>query len=101
MNMSEKAILVIDMPDCCAECPLMMWDAESTWFKMCMPTLKEENSVSDTYEECEDLSIRPSWCPLKPMPPKRYEPPIEEKEEFDFANWIDYGWNECLKEIEK
>ena len=109
-----KAILVIDnMPSCCAECPLRLWDTESKWLDMCMPTLKERNPVSDEYMECDDLGKIPSWCPLKPMPLKRRSYVLwgtEYPNEFDYktAKFIstheiseyDKGWNDCVDMLE-
>lgn len=45
-----------------------------------------------------DLSIRPAWCPLKPLPEKKeYIVPIDNVE----ANKdiIAVGWNACIDEI--
>ena len=72
-----KAILVIDMPKCCAECPLMLWDAESEYYGACCPTLKEVNCVADSYIENENKGTIPNWCPLKPIPDKAGERLIE------------------------
>jgi len=66
-----KAILVIDIPECCAECPLMLWDAESEYYGACCPTLKEDNCVADSYKENENKGTKPNWCPLRPLPSKK------------------------------
>ena len=99
-----KAILVIDMPKCCAECPLMLWDAESEYYGACCPTLKEDNCVADSYKENENKGTKPNWCPLKPMPQKNE---IKNEEEFmNVCGWMyevqtgmDIGWNDCIEEI--
>lgn len=59
-----KAVLVIDMPKSCEDCPLMLWDSLSEYYGACTPTLKEINCVTEEYKENENRSIRPSWCPL-------------------------------------
>ena len=75
-----KAILVIDMPEACADgCPVMC--------------------------RARGINHRPTWCPLKPMPLKRetmvhwksisggdiptHEPSGE-----------DIGWNKCVEYLE-
>lgn len=115
----SKSILVIDTPTCCADCPLMLWDALSEYYGACVPTLKEVNSVTDEYKENEDRDTRPSWCPLKPMPQKK-EVEVNEIEDIMHTGYsieeiytnkyiadirlatdklILLGWNACLEEI--
>lgn len=90
-----KAILVIDMPSCCAECPLMLWDAESEYYGACCPTLKEDNCVADSYKENENKGTKPNWCPLKPMPQTRdVGYPIN-----NYAVGFSDGWDAFKKEI--
>lgn len=92
-----KAILVIDMPKCCAECPLMLWDAESEYYGACCPTLKEDNCVADSYKENENKGTKPNWCPLKPMPKKTGQKPYcRTKQEC-----VNLGWDACIEEINK
>ena len=76
----SKAVLVIEMPDCCGEC-----------------------SFCDEAEHCmameayciDDVQDKPDWCPLKPMPEK-------EKEEYvsDYAKGVKRGWNDAINAIE-
>ena len=93
-----KAILVIDMPNCCAECPLMLWDAKSEYYGACCPTLKEVNCVADSYKENENKGIKPDWCPLKPMPEPIKQHAIEGD---DVTEAYIVAWNACIEEIEK
>lgn len=51
----SKAILVIDMPDSCRECPLEL--------------VKCQCAVNS--ELMKDNTIRQNWCPLRPMPEKK------------------------------
>ena len=72
-----KAFLVMDMPDCCDECPVMFRSEEE---RCCM--VERRNSFTK----------KPSWCPLKPIP---------EKMKGDLSikfQWGDYedGWNNCI-----
>ena len=98
----SKAILILDMPKECAACPLRLWDCESKFYNACMPTLKEENSVSDSYSECDDLSIKPNWCPLKPIPKRMSEvtPNTDWKQSATiYSQGLHDGWNMCVVEI--
>lgn len=73
-----KAILVIDMPDMCWECPLCHNDC------VC-------DIIGDvTDEDCVDMR-----CPLKPMP--EFENAEDLTDMYDAA--FSSGWNSCLIEI--
>lgn len=71
-----KAILVIDMPTHCGECPV----------------------------KCRMRGIThvPSWCPLKPFPKEEdiYEVGMDEEDTKAKQQW-NKGWNACLEEITK
>ena len=56
-----KAILVLDMPSACKDCPLRVSIDES----ICVKTLKD---ITDK----EYFEQRPEWCPLRPAPEKRH-----------------------------
>ena len=65
-----KAILVIDMPEACADgCPVMC--------------------------RTRGINHRPSWCPLKPLPNKR----VPDGSETDQIYGCYVGWNACIDEI--
>ena len=70
-----KAILVVDMPKSCEDCPC-------TDYMFCYATQKEL--------EIDWEVNKPSWCPLKPMP-------MRSVWKGDFSD----GWNACIEEIEK
>ena len=82
-----KAILVIEMPEGCAECDL-------------------SNGVHGNRENClnhdffvtdKDFYVRPSWCPLRPLPQKKLSKyPIWADKSYDD---FDKGYNACLAEI--
>ena len=57
----SKAILVMDMPSACKDCPLRVSIDES----ICVKTLKD---ITDK----EYFEQRPDWCPLRPAPEKRH-----------------------------
>ena len=83
-----KAILVIDMPNSCYECPL----------------------YNDEYDSCGYYGTKAikDRCPLKPLPKKRELKSMEYLEHFRLGHVGTYeqkaysiGWNDCLKEIEE
>ena len=73
-----KAILVIDKPDSCEECPLHSY---SNLELVCTPMRKGASDVV---------------CPLRPMPMKVRTD--EDDIEVD-SYWT--GWNECIEGLEK
>lgn len=75
----NKAVLVIDMPECCDDCKLSNYS--DSWKLYCCYT----GEVVD--------KIKPDWCPLKSAPEEQ-------------AVWFDdegsdweRGYNHCLHEI--
>lgn len=83
----SKAILVIDMPKNCRECPLAK--NESIVLEEAYNCLPKRKWVTD--RECES---RPNWCPLKEVPQKPDYPPIDE------CSYV-AGYNACIDEILK
>lgn len=90
-----KAILILDMPTCCEDCPCMNWASYED--EILCGALGEELFVNEKEEV-----IKSKRCPLKPMPQK------EEKPKESGLNWDNafncgfvVGWNACLEEIEK
>lgn len=81
-----KAILVIDMPKTCEDCP-------------CNQIEESYGSINRTFcgitDNTTSLSGKLENCPLKPLP---------EYQEEKIANYVDNydyerGWNNCLDEI--
>ena len=98
--MERKSILVIDTPKNCPDCQLMV----DGWCYG-IPS-KEEVQGKIKYLK------RPSWCPLRPLPCKKYMRQIpsdvlemgKRKRDFiihkvDVDNSYAEGWNDCLAEI--
>lgn len=78
----NKAILVIDMPDSCGECPIHASYADSAF------SIREYWCAAkgeDVYPKS-----KPDWCPLKPVP-----------EKVDVPDWDDNikAKNENAKEV--
>lgn len=86
-----KAILVIDMPSCCVECPCYDFD-----LGLCSPK-DEITDVDGRHDE------RAEWCPLKPLPkPMPYEQTdTQTVKAVKVDNSFRLGWNACLEEITK
>lgn len=93
----SKAILVMDMPDCCFHCDFCHEKVYDRRYqiegeKFC----GIEDMEVDTYYNSfySEEPMRPSWCPLKEMP-----------EKMKYCNGIYNGqvkgWNNCIEEILK
>lgn len=82
----DKAILVINMPKSCDECPLF----GSHYSDLCCKAL---NNRGINYPYPADF--RQDWCPLKPMPKKM------KGHDSIYYQWGDYedGYNACIDEI--
>lgn len=76
----SKSVLVIDTPKYCALCVLRSG--------VLHPFCRVNN------RDITDLSIRPDWCPLKPLPEK-----ITRVAVTDHWNSIKAGWNNCIDAI--
>ena len=86
----DKAILVIDMPSRCGECPVCasyQSCAFSTREVWCAATGKDV-----------DLYSKSIWCPLKEVPDKRDERGTWTVDGYIEDRYTD-GWNECIEEI--
>lgn len=82
-----KATLVIDMPSKCEECPLHYRKRQGIY--RCEMTHKNV-----------DIKSKPSWCPLKPLPNKRYIKEIGWNcTEYLTESLFERGWNVCIDEI--
>ena len=80
----SKSVLVINTPKYCALCVLRSGVSH--------PFCRVNN------RDITDLSIRPDWCPLKPLPEKKeYIVPTNNVE--SQKDIIAVGWNACLREI--
>lgn len=77
----SKSVLVIDTPKYCASCALR----SGILHPFCRVNIRD----------ITDLSIRPDWCPLKPLPEKS----TTENDMTDHWNSIKAGWNECIDRI--
>lgn len=77
-----KGYLIIDMPQHCCECPVSC----------------------DGYTPSESKKMgkeKPSWCPLKQLPPKKHSSELVEDEWGEYIKESDFarGFNLCLDMI--
>lgn len=77
----SKSILVIDTPECCAECPMIRHEIDCITEDYCIKNGRE----------IIRLGKKPNWCPLKEIPEKYY--PVSMN--------FECGWNSCIDEILK
>lgn len=80
-----KAVLVMDMPESCWECPCMK---ELYEYSIC----EVKTNVCDEYEH-----NRPDWCPLRELPERKKA----DTDLLTMESGIVEGWNACLDEILK
>ena len=78
----SKSILVIDTPNNCEECNII-------YLQRC------GESTCDS----SDWSRRPSWCPLRPLPPRKNNNESEMVGCLQMDIGYTLGWNSCLDEI--
>ena len=88
-----KAVLVVDMPECCADCACSYFERDSKELNLiCGATGEDANNVG-----------KPDWCPLRVLPEKKVADkrlaisPLTEGYLKDFEK----GWNACLDAIDK
>lgn len=82
----DKAILVIDMPDCCGECPIHASYADNAF------SIREYWCTA--MGEDVNPKTKPDWCPLKPAP--------EKDEAYYLHEWsagYKKGWNDCVNYV--
>ena len=90
----NKAILVMDMPNECTDCPAHFLDTPDNHTVMLWCGGKRREIELGTNNKIKK-GYKPEWCPLKEVPKSR---------EFfnncdDYLNGIDDGWNNCIEEI--
>ena len=80
-----KAVLVMDMPECCVDCCCGYFERYT----------KELNLVCGATGEDANNVVKPDWCPLRELPEKANHPDYCDNGRFD------KGWNACLDKILK
>lgn len=95
-----KAVLVMDMPEYCADCPVATSDLEGLY----------HCAITDNYYSIdESFNGRDSSCPLRELPEKMdcFAEAIKNdcydgtEYEHEYLDGKSDGWNACLDEILK
>lgn len=84
-----KAVLVMDMPECCADCQLADDDPSGLYCVF----------ADDYYDGSDSSEDRASFCPLQKLPEKI--PELKSGYEDLSKSIRRMGWNACLDEILK
>ena len=99
----SKAIVVMDMPKNCLECPFRYKSEEKPLGNFTYQSLFRCKYEPDGLDEDEGdmvylndimMKSKPEWCPLREVPQKPDYPPINEQ------SYV-AGWNACIDEIMK
>lgn len=97
-----KAVLVIDMPTDCPECPMAHWNKLDE-FTGCEAVSGKKYAIND--KEYAESSCRPSWCPLRPLPKKFNEGIEYDMDGFGFDKYLEtgfkMGWDAYYDKITK
>ena len=88
-----KAVLVMDMPESCSGCNFLYCNVDAG-IDSCQAMEVSRIVDSETYE-------RPDWCPLRELPERKEELPVEKYEFGGIGKAFVSGWNACLDEILK
>lgn len=100
VEMSDKALLVMDMPESCVDCQFCYEYHEG--IEACCTVTREPSNdgmyriIKEDY--CQD---KPDWCPLKPIPEKKEEMGMPRTPSMNDIKRIGFqkGWNACIDEI--
>lgn len=88
-----KAVLVMDMPERCDKCLLLLKIPQKDGLALC---LARPTNGQEEYNPKREKSWRPDWCPLRKLP-ERKKLTYTDLDADNKAN----GWNDCLDEILK
>ena len=85
-----KAVLIMDMPESCGECPFCRGLNEC---KVKKYLVRDRLFTIFTVDAQIMEGGKPSWCPLRELPEKANHPAYCDNGRFD------KGWNACLDAI--
>ena len=91
-----KAVLVMDMPERCDKCLLLLKIPQKDGLALC---LARPTNGQEEYNPKREKSWRPDFCPLRKLPEKM--PDLEHGYENVEKSIIRTGWNACLDAIAK
>ncbi len=89
-----KAVLVMDMPERCDKCLLLLKIPQKDGLALCPARPK---NGQEEYNPKHEKSWRPDWCPLRELPERKKA----DTDLLTMENGIVEGWNACLDEILK
>ena len=92
-----KAILVMDMPESCSKCKFM-YEFQGIKKSQLMNVL--DNGASKL-SQGTFTEKRHDWCPLRELPEREEELPVEKYEFGGLGKAFTSGWNACLDKILK
>lgn len=85
-----KAVLVMDMAECCADCPCSFFERDNPILNLiCGVTQEDAYNVG-----------KPDWCPLRELPEKKET--TYPQACYENSYWTDEmkaGFNTCLNEM--
>ena len=88
-----KAVLVMDMPERCDKCLLLLKIPQKDGLALC---LARPTNGQEEYNPKREKSWKPDWCPIRELP---------EKKKLTYNNLCAdnkaNGWNACLDEMLK
>ena len=89
-----KAVLVMDMPERCDKCLLLLKIPQKDGLALC---LARPTNGQEEYNPKHEKSWRPDWCPLRELPEKI----PEHKSGYEDINTTLHreGWNACIDAI--
>ena len=103
----SKAVLVMDMPSSCLECPLRYESEEISlgnfsYQKLfrckCEPENISEDNGDIVFLNNIMMESKPDWCPLRELPKKK--PTIGKESDNDIL-CMNAGYNACIDELLK
>lgn len=92
-----KAVLVMDMPESCSKCKFMY---EFQGIKKCQ-LMNVLNNGASKLSQSTFTEKRHDWCPLRELPEREEELPVEKYEFGGLGKAFTSGWNACLDKIWK
>lgn len=92
-----KAVLVMDMPESCSKCKFMY---EFQGIKKCQ-LMNVLNGGASRVSQNSFTEKRHEKCPLRELPEKKKELPVEEYQFGSLGKAFVTGWNACLDVIDE
>lgn len=86
-----KAVLVMDMPERCDKCLLLLKIPQKDGLALC---LARPTNGQEEYNPKREKSWRPDWCPLRELPERKKLTYTDLCTDCEAS-----GWNACLDKI--